>query len=96
MDAGITFIRRALRRENLFTAHRTHLYQRLVIGGYTHAQVSVLYIVLTLVALRLASAWSNGSRSASALILFGLPLIYYILHRHANTLTAKGTKNKKG
>lgn len=86
MDAGVTFIRRAVRRENVFAAHRTHLYQRLVSGGYSHAQVSILYIVLTLVALRLASAWSNGSRPASALILFGLPLIYYGLNRHANTL----------
>ncbi len=91
MDAGVTFLRRALRRENVFAAHRTHLYQRLVIGGYTHAQVSILYIVLTLVALRLASAWSSGSRFASVLILLGLPLIYYILHRHANSLTAKDT-----
>jgi len=86
MDAGVTFIRRLLRRENVFTAHRTHLYQRLVIGGYSHAQVSSMYIVLTLVALRLASAWSVGSRPASAIILFGLPLTYYVLHRHANTL----------
>lgn len=35
MDVGITFICRALKRENVFTAHRTHVYQCLVIGGYT-------------------------------------------------------------
>jgi UDP-N-acetylmuramyl pentapeptide phosphotransferase/UDP-N-acetylglucosamine-1-phosphate transferase len=89
MDAGVTFIRRMLKGENLLAAHRTHVYQRLVIGGYTHSQVSVLYIVLTLVALRLASAWGEGSRLASALILFGLPLTYYALNRHANTLNSK-------
>ncbi|MBI4760483.1 MAG: glycosyltransferase family 4 protein [Chloroflexota bacterium] len=94
MDAGVTFIRRAVRRENVFAAHRTHLYQRLVIGGYSHAQVSILYIVLTLVALRLASAWSNGDQLASAFILFGLPLTYYMLNRHANTLL--NTKDTKG
>lgn len=94
MDAGVTFIRRAVRRENVFAAHRTHLYQRLVIGGYSHAQVSVLYIVLTLVALRLASAWSSGSQLASALILFGLPFTYYVLNRHATTLL--NTKDTKG
>jgi len=89
MDAGVTFIRRALKRENVFAAHRTHVYQRLVIGGYTHAQVSIMYTILTLVAFRLASAWSNGSQLASALILFGLPLTYYVLNRHANTLNSK-------
>jgi len=94
MDAGVTFIRRALKRENVFAAHRTHVYQRLVIGGYSHAEVSILYIVLTLVALRLASAWGDGSQLASALILFGLPLAYYVLNRHANTLL--NTKDSKG
>ena len=89
MDAGVTFIRRALKRENIFAAHRTHLYQRLVIGGYTHAAVSAMYIVLTLVALRLASACGDGSQLASVLILFGLPLTYYVLNRHANTLNKK-------
>jgi UDP-N-acetylmuramyl pentapeptide phosphotransferase/UDP-N-acetylglucosamine-1-phosphate transferase len=93
MDAGVTFIRRALKRENVFAAHRTHLYQRLVIGGYSHAKVSALYIVLTFIALFLASAWGDGSRLASALILFGLPLTYYVLNRHANSLTTKGTKD---
>jgi UDP-N-acetylmuramyl pentapeptide phosphotransferase/UDP-N-acetylglucosamine-1-phosphate transferase len=94
MDAGVTFIRRALKRENVFAAHRTHVYQRLVLGGYTHSQVSIMYIVLTLVALRLASAWGDGSVVASILILFGLPLTYYVLNRHANTLL--NTKDTKG
>jgi UDP-N-acetylmuramyl pentapeptide phosphotransferase/UDP-N-acetylglucosamine-1-phosphate transferase len=94
MDAGVTFIRRALKRENVFAAHRTHLYQRLVMGGYSHSQVSVMYIVLTLVALRLASAWSAGSQPASAIILFGLPFTYYVLNRHANTLlSAKNARD---
>jgi len=89
MDAGVTFIRRALNREKLLFGHRDHVYQWLVIGGYSHAQVSALYILLTFVALILASAWGNGSRLASALILFGLPLTYYVLHRHANMLNKK-------
>ena len=89
MDAGVTFIRRAFQRENVFAAHRTHVYQRLVIGGYSHARISTLYIVLTFLSLVLASAWGDGSRLASALILFGLPLTYYVLNRHANTLSKK-------
>jgi Fuc2NAc and GlcNAc transferase len=89
MDAGVTFIRRALKRENVFAAHRTHLYQRLVIGGYSHAKVSALYIVLTFLSLILAYEWGDGSRLASAAILFGLPLTYYVLNRHANTLNSK-------
>jgi len=46
-DTGITMLRRALRRENIFQAHRSHFYQRLVISGWSHARVSALYIVLS-------------------------------------------------
>ena len=42
-DPILTLIRRASRRENLLRAHRSHLYQRLVAGGWTHAQVAWLY-----------------------------------------------------
>ena len=89
MDAGVTFMRRALKREKLFVAHRDHVYQRLVMGGYSHSQISTMYTVLTLVAMRLASAWGDGSQLASAFILFGLPLTYYVLNRHADTLNTR-------
>ncbi len=93
MDAGVTFIRRAMRRENVFAAHRTHLYQRLVIGGYSHARVSLLYISLTLLAGLLSYAWSWGQVYAPPLIILGLPLIWILLSRHANSLNIKSTKD---
>ena len=86
MDAGVTFIRRAFKREQLFSAHRTHLYQRLVIGGYKHATISVLYILLTLLAGILSFAWSTGQAYAPPLIIVGLPLIWIFLSRHASRL----------
>lgn len=42
-DAVLTFTRRLLKRELVWTAHRQHLYQRLVIKGYGHGVVSLLY-----------------------------------------------------
>ena len=83
MDAGVTFIKRAIRRENLFQPHRNHLFQRLVIAGYSHAAVSSLYIFLTLLAGLLAYAWSWGQWYAPPLIIFGLPLIWLLLSNHA-------------
>ena len=91
MDAGFTFIRRALNRENVFAAHRTHLYQRLVTGGYSHAAVSTLYIFLTLLAALLAYAWSWGQFYAPPLIILGLPLIWILLSRHAKYLITEDT-----
>jgi len=95
MDAGVTFIRRALKREKVFSAHRSHLYQRLVIGGYQHASVSSLYISLTLFAGILSYAWSRGNQIAPSLIFLGLPLIWILLSRHANSLNTKDTTGTK-
>ena len=45
-DAAYTFLRRLARRENVLAAHRSHVYQRLVIGGHSHRRVTTLYIAL--------------------------------------------------
>ncbi|HUG13247.1 MAG TPA: glycosyltransferase family 4 protein [Opitutaceae bacterium] len=42
-DGVFTFLRRLVRRENVLRAHRSHLYQRLVLAGWSHARVSLLY-----------------------------------------------------
>lgn len=43
-DVLLTLVRRASRRENLLAAHRTHLYQRLLITGMSHRDVLRLNI----------------------------------------------------
>ena len=99
MDAGVTFIQRLIRREKIFSAHRSHLYQRLVKGGYTHAKISSLYIVLTLLAVYLSFEWARGNQIAPPLIILGLPLIWILLSRYASrldSLTTKYTKSAKG
>ena len=45
-DTVFTIIRRASRGENVFQAHRSHLYQRLVIAGWSHRWTSTLYGLL--------------------------------------------------
>ena len=45
-----TLARRILRGERWYTAHRSHYYQRLVVGGLSHAQVTGLYAGLAVVA----------------------------------------------
>lgn len=47
-DAAFTLIRRALRGERVWEAHRSHLYQRLVIAGQSHRRVSVTYYGLSI------------------------------------------------
>lgn len=47
-DTGFTLLRRASRFENILSAHRSHIYQRLVIAGCSHARVSLLYAGLAI------------------------------------------------
>ena len=94
MDAGVTFIGRLFKRENVFAPHRSHLYQRLVIAGYKHETVSVLYIVLTLLAGLLSYEWSQGHQYAPPFIFLGLPLIWVTLSVHAAHLHNNATKPK--
>jgi Fuc2NAc and GlcNAc transferase len=50
-DATLTLLLRVIRGEQWYTAHRQHLYQRLIAHGWTHARVAMAYqaINLTLV-----------------------------------------------
>ncbi|MGK7915068.1 MAG: hypothetical protein AB4038_05895 [Prochloraceae cyanobacterium] len=47
-DAIYTLCSRLMRRENIFKAHRTHIYQRLQRLGWSHGQVAIIYICLNL------------------------------------------------
>jgi UDP-N-acetylmuramyl pentapeptide phosphotransferase/UDP-N-acetylglucosamine-1-phosphate transferase len=47
-DAAYTIVRRLLKGENIFRAHRQHIYQRLHISaGWTHGRVALVYVALT-------------------------------------------------
>jgi len=46
-DSLFTMARRARRRENLMTAHRSHLYQRMITFGYSHMRVALIYGAVT-------------------------------------------------
>lgn len=47
-DAIYTLLRRLLKKENIFQAHRTHIYQRLQQAGWSHSNVATSYALLTL------------------------------------------------
>jgi UDP-GlcNAc:undecaprenyl-phosphate/decaprenyl-phosphate GlcNAc-1-phosphate transferase len=86
MDSLVTFLGRLIKRENVFTGHRSHLFQRLVLVGYKHSTISLFYMILTGVAGLLAFLWSQGDQVAPLLIFFGLPTIWILLSMHATRL----------
>jgi len=86
MDTFVTFLRRLIKGENVFSGHRSHLFQQLVLGGYKHGTISFLYILLTFLAGLLSYEWSHGDQVAPLLIFLGLPLIWILLLVHAARL----------
>ena len=46
LDCSWCIIRRFLNKENIFIAHKKHLYQRLHQGGISHSNVSLIYIII--------------------------------------------------
>lgn len=56
VDASVTLIRRALRGEKVWRAHRSHYYQRVVLLGATHRQLALAAYALMLATATLAFA----------------------------------------
>ncbi|GAB4303150.1 MAG: glycosyltransferase family 4 protein [Oscillatoriaceae cyanobacterium] len=72
-DAIYTLIRRLMRRENIFKAHRSHLYQRLQQSGWTHGQVAIIYISFTLLIALSIRVWgAMGAGIGLALVVVGM------------------------
>lgn len=67
-DTAYTIAKRLIRRENIFQAHRSHVYQRLVIAGWKHSSVSLLYGIFASIVL-IPVILINKQYS------FGLPLL---------------------
>ena len=61
-DAVFTLLRRASKRENIFEAHKSHIYQRLNQSGWSHARVSGTYVALTLAVALLVATLTRAPR----------------------------------
>lgn len=73
-DTVLTFLRRWRNGENVFAAHRSHLYQRLVIAGWQHQTVTLLYAGLAMLGVVLAYLFVTTTGFVTWLIVLGLPL----------------------
>jgi UDP-N-acetylmuramyl pentapeptide phosphotransferase/UDP-N-acetylglucosamine-1-phosphate transferase len=56
-DTIYTFFRRLFYREKVWQAHRGHLYQKLVIGGYSHRSIAGLYGFFAVITNALTICW---------------------------------------
>ncbi|MFM7138189.1 MAG: glycosyltransferase family 4 protein [Planctomycetota bacterium] len=80
-DSGLTLLRRIMRRENVFEQHRSHLYQRLVIAGWSHRAVACVYGSLAAAggAIGAAAIVDPALRSAAANAAAGFLVVVPVL-----------------
>ena len=96
-DTAFTFVRRLFRRENVFEAHRSHLYQRLVISGWSHQRVTILYIGLALAGSLPAALWTRHVAADSFSCFAAVALLaasLWILVKGAEHQAASRTRAK--
>ena len=78
-DAVYTLCRRLWRGETIFQAHRTHLYQRLQLSGWSHSQVATAYIGMNLfVALSIGFWGAIGTWLALAGVIAAIVIGEYL------------------
>jgi UDP-N-acetylmuramyl pentapeptide phosphotransferase/UDP-N-acetylglucosamine-1-phosphate transferase len=82
-DATLTLLRRIIRREPFWAAHRTHFYQRATDNGYTVSAVvaEVFALNLLLAVLALASVWLNSAVADVVLLAAGAATVGLLLYR---------------
>lgn len=69
-DASVTLLRRLLRGENVWKAHREHYYQRMVRSGMGHRRTALCWYLLMLAGIMLA-LWTLGRAPTAQWVVVG-------------------------
>ncbi len=79
VDATVTLLRRLLRGEKIWEAHRTHYYQRLVLLGWGHRWTVLAEYVLMLACAGSAALAVHLSPAGQVALAVGWILVYGLL-----------------
>jgi UDP-N-acetylmuramyl pentapeptide phosphotransferase/UDP-N-acetylglucosamine-1-phosphate transferase len=79
VDASVTLVRRLLRRERVWQAHREHFYQRLVRSGWGHRRTALVEYVLMIACGASALAGIGADARAQGVLLLATVLAYAVL-----------------
>ncbi len=95
VDATVTLIRRLLRREKVWQAHKTHYYQTLVQAGWGHRKTVLLEYAIML-GCGVTALWAvRAPEKSQAAILAGWTLFYFLfffwVSRRASRRNKAGT-----
>jgi UDP-N-acetylmuramyl pentapeptide phosphotransferase/UDP-N-acetylglucosamine-1-phosphate transferase len=78
MDASVTLLRRMLRRERIWNAHKTHYYQKLVQAGWGH-RTTVLIEYIVMFACGITALWIMDAPAEIQVMAVACWLLFYFL-----------------
>lgn len=79
VDSTVTLIKRMLRREKWWQAHRSHYYQRAVQSGWSHSEVSLAVLVIDIVLATLATMLIAGVLSELVTLLLASAILASVI-----------------
>lgn len=81
-DTIYTLIVRLSRKENIFEAYRSHIFQRLQQSGWSHSKVALTYLVLTIaIAVLIFILGAIGSIISVVITILGIVVVELYLTR---------------
>jgi Fuc2NAc and GlcNAc transferase len=94
-DATLTLVHRLLKRKRITQAHREHLYQKLILAGWSHGKVAVLIGAMAFVAAVLATlvVWNPERGLWFFLVALVMLLGYAILAIRASASISRRAAN---
>jgi UDP-N-acetylmuramyl pentapeptide phosphotransferase/UDP-N-acetylglucosamine-1-phosphate transferase len=94
-DATLTLVHRLLKRKRITQAHREHLYQKLILAGWSHGKVAVLIGAMAFVAAVLATlvVWNPEHGLWFFLVALVMLLGYAILAIRASASISRRAAN---
>lgn len=79
VDATVTLLRRALRGDKVWLAHREHYYQRLIRSGWSHRRLALMAYLLMLATVGSACLLIQAPLAAQAFVLVVWAMVYVLL-----------------
>ena len=93
-DSTLTLLRRVMKGEQWYNAHRQHLYQRLITSGWTHGRVALVYqavnLILVLPGIVIAVNFPALAWPVAMGLVFVLVLGWFLINNKLGVLARAG------
>ncbi len=95
LDTGFTLLRRLIRGERWYTAHREHFYQRLVRAGKSHTFVTVAEMGLQLAVLGLMLGYIRASLISRLLLIVAVATMWFVFFAWSEVCFRRSSVEKR-